>query len=330
MLSAWCEAIPVQSTRELYTTFAGHFVDYFKTLDGITTDSGSDYTLVRLRSVQRDTVMRELTALRNFVSWCKSEGHLAEAPVILPPPEGKKGVPHPKGKKTSVHVDADEVADWLEHLPEKSPRGGRPRAFFTFAWETSLRPATLHKLRAPDDYKPGRPTLRVRAEADKVGFARELPLSAKARAALDSVCPDTGLIFPPHDYRRTVRKAALASGLDPEKAKHLSRYDLRHGRITSGLEQSGGNLPGVAFMAGHKQVTTTNRYFKPEQKAAERAIEAIERGDSGALSGAGPVSLDLLTPEQRSQLIEIIGGFLVGTRGIEPRTPTVSRKRTRG
>ena len=55
--------------------------------------------------------------------------------------------------------------------------------------ETGLRPGTLQRLRAPDDYQPGSQFLRIRAEADKARYAREVPLTARAREVLDELCP---------------------------------------------------------------------------------------------------------------------------------------------
>jgi hypothetical protein len=49
---------------------------------------------------------------------------------------------------------------------------------------------------------------------DKNRFGREVPLSEAARAALDQVCPDVGLLFGSHDYRRLLREAAKAAGID--------------------------------------------------------------------------------------------------------------------
>jgi integrase len=104
---------------------------------------------------------------------------------------------------------------------------------------------------------------------DKARFGRELPLTTLARQALESVCPEAGLIFSRHEYRDALRKAAHRA-LTPEKAKTFTAYDLRHARATQWAET--GNLVGVAYLLGHKQVTTTNRYARPDRAAAERVL----------------------------------------------------------
>ena len=73
------------------------------------------------------------------------------------------------------------------------------RKRFVVAWETGLRPATLNEIGAPIDYHRGATELVLRDEIDKVRYGRKLPLTEAARAALDSITPDVGLIFGRHD-----------------------------------------------------------------------------------------------------------------------------------
>ena len=114
----------------------------------------------------------------------------------------------------------------------------------------------------------------------KARYGRELPLSARARAALDSACPDQGAIFPKFDGRHTLRKAAVAAGLEPERANEVSAYDLRHSLATELTERSG-NLVGVGYLLGHKHVTTTNHYVHARRKAAESVLSGHRLGHQG-------------------------------------------------
>jgi integrase len=97
---------------------------------------------------------------------------------------------------------------------------------------------------AASNYMKGSSSLTLRDEVDKARFGRELPLTARARAALDSVCPDVGLIFGEHDYRVVLRNAARAAGIDPFRAGRISDYDFRHSRLTY-LGTKTDNLSGV-------------------------------------------------------------------------------------
>ncbi|HZM28657.1 MAG TPA: tyrosine-type recombinase/integrase [Gemmatimonadales bacterium] len=271
---------------EMYV--ASHWQPYFKTIDRMTALSIEDYWRARLRKVQRRTVLKELSALRGLLSWCADRGHIAEAPTVKSPPARAHGTPDTKRphKKQPVELEEHEVEAILAALPERSE--GSPgrlgfvvRARFEVAWETALRPATLNELRVPSDYARGRTSLIIRDEVDKARFGRELPLSDRAREALDRVCPEVGLIFGCHyELGKLLKQAAADAKLPKEKADAVSAYDLRHGRLTLLAERSP-NLVGVAYLAGHKQVTTTNRYLRTSKRAAEEVLAAAVAGRPG-------------------------------------------------
>jgi integrase len=130
-------------------------------------------------------------------------------------------------------------------------------------------------------YRPGNSTLLIRDEADKSRFGRELPLSDRARAALDRICPEAGLLFGSHDHRTRLRRAATAAGIDKLRADRISDYDFRHSRLTY-LGQVTDNLSGVMYLAGHKQPATTAIYMRPQRAAAKDVLDAAA-GDSGPI-----------------------------------------------
>ena len=163
------------------------------------------------------------------------------------------------------------------------------RVRFIVAWETALRPRMLAKLEAPTDYRKGATTLRIRDEVDKNRFGRELPLSAAARAALDTVCPDKGLIFGSHDCIMLLRRAAKAAGIDAYRAERISDYDFRHSAATH-LGRSSDNLPGVMYLLGHKQPATTARCMRPQRDAALEVLLAAST--TGSASRPAELSTD--------------------------------------
>ncbi len=134
---------------EMY--FRSRFLDFFRTLDGITTARAKDYVRSRLRRVQRKSVLKELSALRGFLAWAKEQDHLHELPVIESPPRKAVGRPDPRMRRRAlVELSRSEIERVIAHVPQRS-RGGYPaRAFFRVMWETGLRPGTLFRLRAPD------------------------------------------------------------------------------------------------------------------------------------------------------------------------------------
>lgn len=251
---------------------------FFETVDRVTTPSATDYIRHRLRQVIRRTLQKELSGLRGFMRWCEEPPRNRPAVFIPPPPAKAAGTPSTRPHKVgTVPLEPGQVAKILASLPvmsvgRKGRKGFPVRARFIVAWETGLRPATLDEIRAPEDYRRGARRLKIRDEADKARFGREVPLTPEARAALNSVLGEPGLIFGKHKYRDLLKEAGRAAGLSKAHAKDLSPYDFRHARGTFLTESSGGNLPGVAFLFGHKHVTTTAIYVHGSRKAAERVL----------------------------------------------------------
>lgn len=264
---------------EMYLTT--HWKPFFGSLDRILTPSVVDYTRKRLTEVVRKTVQKELSALRGFLAFSELPP-VNNAPIYVPPPpRGKAGTKSTKypHKTATVELEPARIEKILAALPEWSPGKGENRPFpvrarFIVAWETGLRPATLDELSVPEDYRKRARFINLRDEVDKARFGRKLPLTKRARAALDSVIKGPGLIFGRHHYTELFKEAGKAGGLRGEDAKHFSPYDLRHALGTHLTEVSGGNLNGVAYLLGHKQITTTNRYVHASLKAAERVLAA--------------------------------------------------------
>jgi len=94
--------------------------------------------------------------------------------------------------------------------------------------------------------------------------------------------PERSLIFGCHDYRDQLKKAANGV-LTPEELVTFAAYDFRHARITELAEQ--GHLTGAAYIAGHKKVSTTDHYARPNRRAAARALQAV-----GATGFRAPVA----------------------------------------
>ena len=311
-------------TFKLYRdTYVGtHFAPAFKTMDRVTTVGVEDYKAARLRVVTRETLKKELPVLRRFAKWAFRRGHLATLPEIETPDRHVVGTRvDGTRKRTFLIFTADEIAAILANLPEMAQGHRAPAPFpvrtrFTVAWETALRPQTIDQLRAPDDYRPGNTTLLIRDEADKNRFGRELPLSAAAREALDRVCPDAGLLFGSHDYRRLLRAAAKAAGIDEYRASRISDYDFRHSRLTH-LGQVSDNLSGVMFLAGHKQPATTARYLRPQKQAAAEVLDAAASHEFRSHTGRTARSRETAPARstgKKSNVFKAVRG-----RGLEPR-----------
>lgn len=268
------------STHGLWTIYvSAHYLDTFATTRDFSTARAADYMRRRIGQVSRETVKKELSPLRSFFTWALEQG-LVGAPVVVPPvPRSALGVRATTRHAGRADVSPDDAAAVLAALPEWSssaPDRFRVRAYFQVLWETSLRPATVQALRVPEHYRPGHVELVVEDRIDKARFGRTVPLTERACAVLNAVAPEAGPIFGRHDYRGFLRRAAALAGR-PELAERMTPYDIRHGRLTELAEQS---LPGAAFLAGHRRMTTTTIYAKPTARAARAMLERLG-GDSG-------------------------------------------------
>lgn len=261
-----------------------HWATDFPTIPCFTTERIKDHTRRRLAAVLDDTHEKELSAMRSFLVWCKDHRLIDEVPLVEAPPKRATGTPDTRRrhKREAVLLEDRESEALIAALPVYSPgsrngyRGFPVRARMAVAYQTGLRPATLDELRAPDDYHRGAATMRIRDEIDKNRFGRELPLTDEARAALDSVCPPAGLLFGRHDYREHLKRAAQAV-LPADKAALLSVYDLRHSRLTYLCERTT-NLPGVAYLSGHRRIDTlVSRYVHPSMRAAVEVIRLTSK-----------------------------------------------------
>lgn len=268
-------------TVETWKLYAeSHWLPFFDALHHVTSVMATEYRDARLRVVQAVTVRKELSALRSFVRWLTAHGYLERSVEVDGVPKRATGTKYEKRRRSAaIPLSPDEARAIIKALPEWSESRKVPpfpvRARFAVAYETSLRPETLDRLSAPEHYSPGRTHLDLPLELDKNRWDRAVPLTENARAALDRVCPESGLIFGKHDYRDQLRKA-VADALPPHRAKLFTGGHFRSARITHLLEQTG-NLPGAQFLAGHKQTGTTARYVKPSLRAAEAMLKQASR-----------------------------------------------------
>jgi len=278
LFAEWLVDLGAEASDETvayYTSLvARELLPFFESTDALTTDRADDYRRRRLRRVRRDTVVRELTALRSFVGWASRKKYLTEPVEVLDPGRNVLGTPVLETER--VELSASEVEALIAALPVRTPYGHHVRALFTAIWETSLRIGTMRRLSAPEHYRKGAEALRITEDIDKSRYARRIPLTPRSQALLDEACPDKGLIFGVYDYRRALRAAAKNAGIEEARRKHLSAHDIRHAAVTHAQEVSQ-NIAGAAYMAGHKRTATTAAYTHPNY-AAGVAIQSARFG----------------------------------------------------
>lgn len=270
-VSEWLEELPVRDvTRETYEGYSVHWVKTFSSVRQMTSSAIESYTARRLKQSKRKSVANELSALRRFATWLERSGHGSVDVPRLPDGLSGKAYKH-RRRARAPELTPAEVRKVLAALPVWSDIHRFPiRARFTVQYETGLRTTTIDKLRAPDNYSKGALVLVLTDSDDKEAYGREVPLSLRARRALDSVVPSAGVIFGEHDYVRYLRPAADAA-LPAHKAAVFTWQHLRSARITHWLEQTS-DLPGVMYLAGHKHASTTGKYVRASLRAAQNVV----------------------------------------------------------
>ncbi len=263
------------NTVKCYREYSCKWMARWPTLGDIDAGAVVDYTRDGLGRALTKTIRKELSALLgNFFVWCVEKQHIAESAI---PPRPTKLLKKSLGKRTGtqrihrVEATPRQIRAFVAAVPELGGHEGRPRwrarDAVTVMYETGLRPITIGRLSVPEHWSPGQKTLDITDHIDKARFGRTLPLTPAAIAALERSAPAAGPIFGAHDYRVCFAKARLAAGTPAG----FSLYDVRHARGQH-LVDAGAPLTGVAFLLGHKRLTTTNIYVRAAQGQAAAAL----------------------------------------------------------
>ena len=275
----------IRCTEGPYFTYLAHWSSYFGTLKSFLNPGAiADYWRSRLDTVQWKTVNKEKGPLRDFLAWCTLKRMFSAMPEFPPLPDKRRkanrGTVHIRGRNSQgVWATPEQAQAIIDALPEFSeskrikPFPVRPR--FQFMLETGLRPKTISQLSVPEHYKQGDDFLNITDDIDKNAYGRKLPLSIRARQSLMLICPGKGLLFGEHDYRDQLRHAARKVLAEPD-ATHFTSYDFR--RIALTRFGDVGSLKGIAYMAGHRQLTTSSIYIKSELKDALGMLAQMDLG----------------------------------------------------
>lgn len=264
-------------TLEIYARL---YVEYFVSLDRITEGSAQDFCHARLGLALRKTVLRERAYLVQFLEWCQLHNVVHVTPHIRPLPKKAPGRRTGKQREKSVATTQAERRAILALLPETSKTiDGRKwpvRALYAVQFETAFRPATLAKLRVPDNWKPGWRHVELTDADDKARWGRTVDISAEASTLLKRVAPKAGLIFGKHCFYKAIKRAAIEV-LGEERGKRFAPYDFRHGRAKDWLD-AGAKIRGVSYQLGHKRPSTTDKYLAPDRQAGAEALRAGRKG----------------------------------------------------
>lgn len=282
-------------TAELYRFhLKTYLLPRWDKLSSVTQGALAAYQAERLKVVTYATIKKELTTIRQVLRFAEDRGWLAQLPKFPRAPKKSKGTRARGGARGFTEgFTAAHTAAIIPQLPEFS-RATRDegirwpvRAFYELLDETGQRPGLLEGLRYGTHWRKGQTHLNVTEDIDKNRWARDVPLSARAVAILESVAPQPdGRMFKHLDFRHTLRKAARQAQLPEHIADKVHTYDLRHARTTMWVNTTG-QIVGVGYLVGHKQMTTTNRYSHADRKQGQEVLSMSQakKLDSGEDTG---------------------------------------------
>lgn len=236
----------------------------------ITTEAIETFIADRRASVGSVTIYKELVTLSRFLRWCKRYRYIASVPEfdrIAPVSDYKP-----------PDLTPEDVAALLNAMPTRHthPKRMPVRERFMVQWAQGMRPGEVELVRWRDvDLRQG--LLTIPPTHDKTRQGRTVGLAKSARAVLEELKAEreplpTALIFGKRDLRVTIAKAVDAAGLP-----HVTPHHLRHARLSE-LASNTRDIPAVQFLAGHKRLSTTDRYVRSR---TARTVALLEEADSG-------------------------------------------------
>jgi integrase len=263
------------------------------TLQRMVDDYGPQrFVNARMRQVAKDTVVKELSALFQFLTWL----HLDKKAITKVPPRPvyrakDMGTRVGTQRDTPVELDDETALKIILRLPEfaHSQRTGETfvcRDMMRFAFETGLRPSTVGRLSVPEHWGRGKEVLKVTAMIDKgrnadlKGKPRIVPLTKVALSILEQRAPKSGPIFgcQKNGRARDIRvqwKRAAIEVLGREEGERCAPYDLRHG-ANFRMAELGLTIGGRMHIMGHSKASTNDKYMRPNEKAAQAGVELLD------------------------------------------------------
>jgi site-specific recombinase XerD len=225
------------------------------------------------------TVNKILSALRGVAREAMRLGQLgADEYTRILDVEGLRGSRLPKGR----HVEPDELASLFAACGRKTPAGARDAALLAVLRVAGLRRAEIAAL-SLEDLDRAAWTLRVLGKGNRerrayVAQAQpeiEAWLAARGEAPGPLFCAvnlagrPTGARMGESSIAYVLARVAARAGVEG-----VSPHDLRR-TFVGDLLDAGADIAVVQRLAGHAQVTTTQRYDRRGERAAAKAAALI-------------------------------------------------------
>lgn len=219
------------------------------------------------------SISRKINAIRTFFKFLKEENEITDDPSV--------SLVHPK-----IEVSPPRILSKMEYraLRDAARQDPRISAVIELLLQTGLRIGELRRLKIDDvtfgeNNRPG----QIRIDPWGKNPERIVPLNKPAQDGLKNyldVRPKakeetvfitkTGRPFLIRNIRTTINRYFKIAGIENAKVN-----DLRHTFVATHLSR-GVPLTTVSRLAGHRRLTTTERYLQYVERPAEESVSLTE------------------------------------------------------
>lgn len=219
------------------------------------------------------SVSRKINAIRTYFKFLAEEGQVTDDPSV--------SLQHPK-----IEITPPRILSKMEYraLRDAGRQDPRISAVIELLLQTGIRIGELRRLKLTDiefgeNDKPG----RIRIDPWGKNPERYVPLNKPAQEALKEyldVRPKskeetvfitkTGRPFLIRNIRTTINRYFKIAGIENAKVN-----DLRHTFVATHLSR-GVPLTTVSRLAGHRRLTTTEKYLNYIERPAEESVSLTE------------------------------------------------------
>ncbi len=219
------------------------------------------------------SVSRKINAIRTFFKFLIAEGEITDDPSTT--------LVHPK-----IEINPPRILSKMEYraLRDAGRQDPRISAVIELLLQTGLRIGELRRLKLSDiTFGEGNKPGQIRIDPWGKNPERLVPLNKSAQEALKEYLDirpktaeetvfvtKTGRPFLIRNIRTTINRYFKIAGIESAKVN-----DLRHTFVATHLSR-GVPLTTVSRLAGHRRLTTTEKYLQYVERPAEESVSLTE------------------------------------------------------
>lgn len=263
-------------TIEIYTRDLSEFVKFIKksSFNKLARTHIREFLcFLAKKNNQPITRRRKLTSLKNFFQFLESENLIKNNPV--------KNIAMPKVKeKEPSYLTEVELRKLMEIIKkDKSRHQKRNELIVTIFIETGIRISELVNLDVGDIDAKSKTIIVKRKGGQKQSIPINAKLARKIKQASREKEMDEPLFFSSFKKRITQRRVGMLIQKYLKSAgitkPNISVHSIRHS-FCSRLLEKGVNLKTIQILAGHKNISTTERYLHIDKSRLRKEVRLAE------------------------------------------------------